>query len=233
MNILSNLRAISINVIPHLKLTFFNREINLCKAVKLSFATFAFMATLCSFPIQAFSSDEDLFAVFGPNLYLAMLRKDSMISVTLRDQVSDGCWINTKAAKTAVEKNLIISGFQNIADTEDTAFIEIELSGLGYETGGVCAIYVGLDVIMIEADTKNSNGTELTTLTSKSQFRRGTLLTGPKNRMSQRIKEALYEMSDEFIVAINSERNFLKSKVQESSEPAYRKDAVLRALALY
>ncbi|WP_170545230.1 hypothetical protein [Ruegeria arenilitoris] len=197
------------------------------KAIALALVVFS--STLS----PAISEGSDGATVFDVNLKLALLPEDQKIEVIIRDQATDGCWTNSSGAKTAIEKNLIVSGYKNIATAGDTSWFQIEISALGFETGGGnCAIYTGFRVISGEADRFSMNDHELLALNWREQFSSGTLLTGSKSEMTRRINETLYQMSDEFIVAVNAARNELRKQISESSVMESQKSSLLSAFSL-
>ncbi|WP_424832930.1 hypothetical protein [Ruegeria sp.] len=194
----------------------------------LSLAFVAFFATT-----SLVSSEIADFTAFDVNLTLALLRKDQKIEVVVRDQVTDGCWTKSNAAKTAVEKNLIIAGYENIVPADDNAFFTIEVSALGYDTGGNnCAVYVSLRAISGEADRYYMNDHEVMAINLREQFSSSTLLTGPKSDMTSRINDTLYEKSDELIVAINAARNSLRKKISDTTISEQKKNGLLSAFSL-
>ena len=47
------------------------------------------------------------YTLFGVDIQLAQMKKDTAISVVTSDQVSDGCWTSGQASESALQRELI------------------------------------------------------------------------------------------------------------------------------
>ena len=123
-----------------------------------------------------------------------VLKNSDAVNVQIGDDVKDGCWPAPADTKTQVEKLLLQSGIQ-VKPSRSGVYLAI--TGIG----GVavnCAVFVNVRSFHLGTATA-PNGTPLDLATIEG-FERGTLLTGPKSRMGNRINAAVANFTNEFIV---------------------------------
>jgi hypothetical protein len=132
--------------------------------------------------------------------------------IEISDQVSDGCWISLSQTETAVELELNRSGFEVVS--EDTPFAStIILNAIGYDDGTGCAVYTEFTVNSLDSSDFGRGGRTITSLFFSELYTTGNLMTGPKNGMSNRIKDAFQSHTQEFLVFMNKAVRDIEEKV--------------------
>jgi hypothetical protein len=140
-------------------------------------------------------------------------QKDArQFKIEIADQVSDGCWVSLSETETVVELELNRSGFEVVS--EDTPFVPtVVLNALGYDDGTGCAVYTEFTVSSLDSSDFGRGGRKITALFFSEFYTTGKLLTGPKNSMSNRIKDAFQSHAQEFLVAMNKAVRDIEKKV--------------------
>lgn len=192
---------------------------------------------IASFPSQPLSQeaqenvtilDEDTRLLFASNM--------QDIAVNIIDQVQDGCWTNPSSSTTSIELELTRSGY-SIAekDSPTLAFIPaVNIGAIGYALSNKnsCAVYANMSVTNLDFD-------EYPTVTSlpnmDSVFRRklfssGSLLTGSKSNMSQRITDIHTDMIKEFLVTISKQKTAIIKQIRNNKKIS---DSVKESLIQY
>jgi hypothetical protein len=145
------------------------------------------------------------------------LNKGVEIRVEYSDGVKDGCWINAKTVKTAVELELKRSGY-NITQEAEIAKFHIFLTSFGGDvfSEGSCAVAYDLGVWWWNKDEFSSNEHKITAYVNTPLWKSGGMLTGPKNGMNGRLKEKYVDLVQNFLNGIDVKRRAVLKEISES-----------------
>jgi len=169
--------------------------------------------------------------VFGHDLGLAQISSDTNFFVETSDRVSDGCWLNSARTTSMIKRELVDAGFVNIVD-EYSFGVTIRISAMGYETNDFdCAVYTELEVGITDTDQRDFEESVWTLFKEKEAFESGSLMTGAKSEMSERILSNFEGYIDELIVAIQISKNRLRNEILEFDTTDQAKAELLNVIS--
>ncbi|MBW4963645.1 hypothetical protein [Sulfitobacter sp. CW3] len=153
------------------------------------------------------------YTLFGVDIQLAQMRKDTAISVVTSDQVSDGCWTSGQASEFALQRELIDAGYTNI--TEASPFgASVFITAIGYSSNEYsCAVSVTLSLWLANIERREFGNALFFSFGRKNALEYTSILTGPKTDMSDRIKETVRDYADQLIVDIQKHKNFAQEQI--------------------
>lgn len=96
----------------------------------------------------------------------------------------------------------------------------IVLNTLGYDTGdNYCVVYLELLVTTIDGEVRNLGDFLYTSMSSKTAYELGILISGPKSSMNARISEKFEDFSKRFLVDLQKAKNDLLAEIEKSDSP--------------
>jgi hypothetical protein len=146
------------------------------------------------------------------------LNKDAPISVFINDQVSDGCWTNSKAIKNAVELELTRSNY-TVVESTTSFWYKMAILGIGSEVeDDFCAIswrfYIKrFAIIRHEFDDHQLDETIPLIIWEQSG-----ILWNDKSKTNQIMKQAFVESVQSFLVEVPKAQRAALKKVLESED---------------
>jgi len=156
---------------------------------------------------------------------ILQLRQWNVIRLILADQVDDGCWTTTRQTKTAAEIELIRSNIDVIENSGD-GFLAPKLfvGAIGFETReGSCAVYVETQAFVWDVEKKEVENQTMSGIWERSLWSTGSLLSGPKDGMSERVQSAITSQVQEFLVFLeNTFRDIISEVREEEGDAAAR-----------
>lgn len=164
--------------------------------------------------------------LFGTTLDWLRINKNAEFKVIINDQVTDSCWTNATAVKTAVELELKRSGFK--LSSEKNAFpFRIYLTTLGFEKAKICMVSMRMELWgFTSLDTFVKNDHKITSfLNYKFYWSRDGIVSGGKGNMSSWIKEDYIEYIQNLLVFIDKRKTAILEEVVKEAE----KDAAAKA----
>ena len=180
---------------------------------------------LCSllFSGAALAAESQVF--FESDLAYLSVSRLSKIAVETIDEVTEGCWVSASATKSAVELELIRSGFE-ITPPEDFAVSKLQIRALGFALSNLagndtgCAVYVSLSALILELNNVTSERFDgnLSDVYLRRYHNANSLLAGSKDNISRRIKETAIDMTKEFLVEIEKQKQALKKEISNSDQ---------------
>lgn len=173
----------------------------------------AYMAT-SSLPTALANDGSSAFIFDSDTRYISFIL-NPRAKVAVIDEVSDGCWLTTREAKTAVEVELLRSGI--VIDDDDSLSSTIFLYGIGYKTDyGACFVSIDLSIYAYDFVEITHEPYSISSIFSREMASFGAVLSGAQSTMSGRIKDKFIELSKELIVDMNNEKRSTLRKLYDS-----------------
>lgn len=169
--------------------------------------------------------------LFGYDANVATINSDTKFFFVLSDQVTDGCWLTANRAVSMAKREFLDAGYTNIAE-EYSFGVTVRMSVIGYSISDYqCAAYVDFEIGVTDTDQMGFVISEWYTVSERSVFELGALLTGPKTSFSDRINDTFAGYIDEFIVSIQQEKNRLRQAILETEATDAAKAEFLNAVS--
>jgi len=177
------------------------------------------LSALLILPFSASAREKVANDLFLPDFDTGWLYflEEKTVSMIVYDRVSDGCWKNAEATKTAVKLEFIRSGY-TVIDTITYSSPVIVLQSFGYKTAGSeCISSSSLGILVHDYGhyTRTSSGTEarIASLFLRDLTSVEGLVYGPPIASSKGIKESFIEMSQKMLVTITDKKQKLKGRI--------------------
>jgi hypothetical protein len=129
--------------------------------------------------------------------------ESGQFELEISDQVADGCWVSLSETETIVELELNRSGFEVVPEDAGLA-PTIVLNAIGYEDGTGCVVFTELLLESVDHADLAHEGRRIRGVFFSERFSSGLLLSGPKNTMSSRVKDAFQSHTQELLVRMNN-----------------------------
>jgi len=153
--------------------------------------------------------------IFNKKLGPLKVLPGRFISVTIDDQVTDGCWTNTEASRMAVQSELKRSGYK--AEGEIPAGY-IYLSAAGRRASeNTCAVNIIFIVNTVMMDSHVVKGHQVTAIDNHIMWIRSILVVMSKANMSEKIKVGFVKMAQMFLADIDRNRKVLLEDITENA----------------
>ncbi|WP_417833292.1 hypothetical protein [Thalassospira xiamenensis] len=138
------------------------------------------------------------------------------IMLETNDQVSDGCWNSVTATQNAIKLEFQRSNLE-ISDNKETASTYLLLNAIGYKTNDYsCVAYVSLHVSSFAIETTLLGDMTLRSGDYPTFWQNGTLLSGSKSDMSNRIKNVAIELTQSLILRISEEKKKFRNNLNQN-----------------
>ncbi len=132
--------------------------------------------------------------------------KNDIFLVEIYDNVGDGCFTDPNLLKNAVMIELKRSGYKIGSDRAKADYV-IDLQATGYELSNTsCVTSYTLEVSAETQEYGKYEGKNIRTVYRSVLWSRGGLMSGPKSRNNQRLKEIYTREIQKFLLAIDEKK---------------------------
>lgn len=136
--------------------------------------------------------------ILAPAEWITVAR-EQRVKVRILDGVKDGCWTNSQASKTAVELELIRSGFK----LDERAAAILTLTAAGYKTQGMdqCVVSASLTLSVPDLNETRADGRRLIGITTyKTLYSTGAVMTNTVSDTGDQLKGLFVDFSRALLV---------------------------------
>ncbi len=145
----------------------------------------------------------------GKDLKWLTAAQRKVVTLDVEDNMSNGCWTNVSATQTAIALEFTRSNYTILAmeesptaDSVGGVFVYFSAFGYGLKSGA-CIGVIEMKVNVLDTTSLNSNDLEATALIERTIYEAPILLlTGPKSEFSGRIKVAMVEQIQQYLVML-------------------------------
>ncbi len=156
---------------------------------------------------------QEAFLPYDPSWHF--INKNKQIVVKKIDEVTDGCWTNTHDSVDRAKLEFIRNGFEI---EEDNRFAPVVyISALGYElNSGSCAVSVEVEVYTVGVREAEIRGMKTGSLYRYSLWSSGSILTGSKAGMNERIAKSHEQAIRSFLVFMNQRNREISDEIDKA-----------------
>ena len=152
---------------------------------------------------------------FGSPHWL-LIDKNHTVSVTVQDQVEDGCWTDPKTSENASKLEFTRSGYQ-VVDESALDSLSVRLTALGFSlNSGLCVLRYDIYATIADNSKYSMDGHEVLGIGEILLYKRSGLMTRQKKTSNQALQELFTAETQALILEIISQRNKMRDKLVEN-----------------